>query len=109
MNFSVKMPECNLCDYTCGDDFNMQRHLKSVHGNQKFPCNQCDSVFNRRDHLKEHIQLKHGTLGPKLSNVFNVTTKQQISLIWLDMLKQPMKLKSSLVITVIKNLVEKIN
>ena len=66
MNFSVKMPRCNLCGYTCGDNFNMDRHLKSLYGNQKFPCNFCGSEFNRKDSLKEHIQLKHGALGPKL-------------------------------------------
>ena len=60
------MARYNLCDYTGGDNFNMQRHLDSVHGNQKFPCNLCGSTFNRKDSLKNHIQLKHGSLGPKL-------------------------------------------
>ena len=63
MNFSAIMPRCNLCDYVSGNPSNMQRHLKSVHGNQQFPCKLCD---NDNDSLKGNIQLKHGSLGPKL-------------------------------------------
>ena len=66
MNFSATMPRFNLCEYVTGDPSHMQRHLKSVDGNQQFPCKLCDSVFNRHDSLKNHIQLKHGHLGPKL-------------------------------------------
>ena len=85
----------------------MQRHLDSVHGNQKFPCNFCGSEFNWKDHLKEHIQLKHGTLGPKLFQCLQCDYQAR-NLIWLDMLKQPMELKSSLVSFVTKYLEEEI-
>ena len=66
MSFAAIMTKCNLCDYSCGDPSNVRSHMKYVHGIEKFPCNLCDSVFEWKESLKKHIQMKHGESGPQI-------------------------------------------
>ena len=59
-NFAGKMARCPICEYKSGDPSNLARHVATVHGDTSLKCPHCESVYNRQDHLNEHIKAKHG-------------------------------------------------
>ena len=54
-----KMFKCSVCDTSFTAKSSMLRHTKS-HNQIKFQCVHCKKDFNRRDHLADHVQKKHG-------------------------------------------------
>ena len=69
-----KKEKCPKCDKVLVGKSNLSRHLKEVHFLSKldtdkvtdpvygFICEQCDSKYKRKDHLKTHIEEKHSEL-----------------------------------------------
>eukprot|EP00186_Timspurckia_oligopyrenoides_P003846 CAMPEP_0182445708 /NCGR_PEP_ID=MMETSP1172-20130603/3738_1 /TAXON_ID=708627 /ORGANISM="Timspurckia oligopyrenoides, Strain CCMP3278" /LENGTH=460 /DNA_ID=CAMNT_0024641523 /DNA_START=234 /DNA_END=1616 /DNA_ORIENTATION=- len=51
---------CEICGRSFAQKFNMQRHVASVHdNNRQFPCDQCELVFKLRNHLIVHRRAVH--------------------------------------------------
>ena len=52
------MPSTQNLYPECGNDFvqkrNLDRHIRSVHVVQGFPCEHCGKLFNRSDNLAKH-------------------------------------------------------
>jgi hypothetical protein len=38
---------------------NFQRHMKSTHGKERYPCVRCEKSYNRRDNLIAHVRRSH--------------------------------------------------
>jgi DNA-directed RNA polymerase subunit RPC12/RpoP len=45
---------CNICGKTVDRQFDLQRHINTVHSKESYNCKLCDKTFNRRDNLKKH-------------------------------------------------------
>ena len=57
--------ECENCDYTCSQKFNLKRHVASVHkGNKPFKCEVCDYNSSQKGHLKQHVASVHEIKKP---------------------------------------------
>lgn len=53
-----KLHLCSVCGYRCIYAKDLRRHMYS-HGDEKFPCGQCSSVFSRPHKLAAHQRVKH--------------------------------------------------
>lgn len=51
---------CLKCDFHTAIRQRMSRHLFWHTGNKPFNCSYCEHRTNRKDHLQQHIKLKHG-------------------------------------------------
>ena len=67
-----KKEKCPECEQVLVGKSSLSRHLKEIHFLSKldtdkitdpvygFICDQCDSKYKRKDHLKMHIESQHG-------------------------------------------------
>ena len=51
--------ECDYCDYSAPKKTTLERHISSVHLNEKVECPECHKNFSKHK-LKEHLKLVHG-------------------------------------------------
>ena len=49
--------QCNQCESTFDQKFNLNKHIASVHGQKKIKCSNSDMEFNREDNLRRRIQV----------------------------------------------------
>ena len=56
-NLPVKCPECGL---VLSQSRNLKRHFQVCHQATVYPCDLCNSSYNRFDNLQKHIRDKHG-------------------------------------------------
>lgn len=54
---------CEVCGATFATQSGRARHVRVIHGEQRFECDRCDVTFSRCDVLKNHISSVH--LGVK--------------------------------------------
>ena len=45
---------CLQCSSKFKQSFNLTKHIKSVHTQDEFLCDQCASLYGRRDNLEKH-------------------------------------------------------
>ena len=50
---------CNQCGKIFSSSSHLNRHTKSVHEGNKYPCDECNFAAARADTLREHIQVIH--------------------------------------------------
>jgi len=51
---------CDHCDYSCGREGNLNKHIRTVHLKQKaFHCGQCNKSFGQTSNLNDHIRTVH--------------------------------------------------
>ena len=50
---------CLQCSSKFKQNFNLTKHIKSVHTQEEFQCDQCASSFGRKDNLEKHKRRKH--------------------------------------------------
>ena len=50
---------CTQCDYKAKQNRCLQTHLKSVHKGQAFQCNQCEYKATQKTNLKNHKKSVH--------------------------------------------------
>ena len=50
---------CDQCDYQASHQSNLTTHIKSVHEGVRFLCNQCDYQASQQANLTTHIKSKH--------------------------------------------------
>ena len=51
--------ECRECSSKFKQNFNLTKHIKSVHTQDEFQCGECTSSFKRVDDLTKHKRRKH--------------------------------------------------
>ena len=52
--------KCSKCDYKCGSNADLQKHIKAVHDKIKdFKCNKCDYECSGNSNLQKHIKMVH--------------------------------------------------
>ncbi len=49
--------QCDTCSKTFGRQFDLQRHIDTVHGTTCFVCDKCDRQFNRKDNFLTHSRI----------------------------------------------------
>ena len=54
-----QMFPCMQCEYKTAWKGDLQKHIKSVHEGQKFPCPQCEYKATWKGNLKTHIKSVH--------------------------------------------------
>ena len=50
---------CNLCDYKCNDERDLEHHIQDIHKVTKLACNICQQVFSSLTNLNDHKKKKH--------------------------------------------------
>lgn len=50
---------CKECGKNFSSDYNLKRHIKSVHHNAKYPCNFCGTTYSYPFSLTDHIKKIH--------------------------------------------------
>ena len=50
---------CRLCGKVFQGKQSVQRHIKSVHDGEKFPCTQCDYKATYKGHIQTHMKSLH--------------------------------------------------
>ena len=51
--------KCPDCDASFINRSGMNRHMRSVHGEKKYSCEQCNFVASRKDVLLRHVRHAH--------------------------------------------------
>ena len=61
-----KFYPCASCEQTFTSKYNMQRHVKNVHGEKKpkHKCTLCDATFNQKGNIKRHMAVVHDGVKP---------------------------------------------
>ena len=54
---------CKHCHNVGKDHSKLNRHMKSVHSNERFTCTFCDKILSRKDKLTEHMRRMHSYLN----------------------------------------------
>ena len=57
--FKSNIHNCLECSSKFKQKFNLTRHIKSLHTQDKLQCNQCDYSSGRKDVLEKHKRRKH--------------------------------------------------
>jgi hypothetical protein len=56
----IKDYECDLCEYKCSQNSNLQQHIKIVHDKSKdYECDKCEFKCSINSHLQTHIKMVH--------------------------------------------------
>ena len=50
---------CGECGKSLSSAVGLDQHLSTVHGAYQFPCEICNLMFKRRDHVRNHIKRVH--------------------------------------------------
>ena len=50
---------CDLCDYKCTDEKDLEHHIQAIHKVTKLACNICQQVFSSLTNLNDHKKKKH--------------------------------------------------
>ena len=53
------------CDLQTTLMSNLKEHIKSKHGGEKYPCDQCDQIFNLKGSLRNHRIYRHIGINTK--------------------------------------------
>ena len=60
VHLKIKDLKCNLCEYTCSDNANLHRHIKAIHSKIKnFECKDCEYKCSNNSDLQKHIKQVH--------------------------------------------------
>ncbi|XP_050315995.1 zinc finger protein 184-like isoform X2 [Anthonomus grandis grandis] len=60
---------CSKCGRVCNGRSSLSVHMKTVHGEAQFICDQCPRMFKHIQYLKKHVQVHHtGTKTEKPSS-----------------------------------------
>ena len=54
MHGNVKYP-CDQCEYAATQKTSLKRHIESVHCKITYPCDYCEYVATQKSALKRHI------------------------------------------------------
>ena len=44
--------KCKICDFSCGTDFLLKKHISENHSNEEFTCNECEYKSKSISQLK---------------------------------------------------------
>lgn len=50
---------CGECGRSLANQWGLDQHISTVHGERNFPCTKCEYSFKRRDHLANHYKKIH--------------------------------------------------
>ena len=53
---------CDQCDYKANLKHHLKKYIESRHGNVTYSCDQCEYKLIQRSNLKQHIESRHGNL-----------------------------------------------
>jgi len=68
---------CVECNRSLSNEWTLEQHIQTVHGERIFNCKSCNKAFKRRDHLLNHIKTIHKGLKPcKKCNVVFVNKEE---------------------------------
>ncbi|XP_041369170.1 uncharacterized protein LOC121383300 isoform X6 [Gigantopelta aegis] len=68
---------CGICHKTFTDPRNFRRHQRSIHEKQKYPCDLCGRVFNRKDILFQHLRSNIHRISDGISEKQFSSTEQK--------------------------------
>jgi hypothetical protein len=51
--------KCDFCDYTCGGNGDLRKHLEALHDYKEWRCQKCNDFFMRKSLLNKHMVEKH--------------------------------------------------
>ena len=62
--------KCNICEYSCSEKSNMNKHIRAVHeGKGKSKCKICNKIFFSKSNMIYHMKSVHE--GKKAKKAFN--------------------------------------
>ena len=68
---------CVECNRSLSNEWTLEQHIQTVHGERIFNCKNCNKKFKRRDHLLNHIKTIHKGLKPcKKCNVVFINKEE---------------------------------
>ena len=68
---------CVECNRSLSNEWTLEQHIQTVHGERIFNCKNCNKKFKRRDHLLNHIKTIHKGLKPcKKCNVVFISKEE---------------------------------
>jgi len=68
---------CVECNRSLSNEWTLEQHIQTVHGERIFNCKSCNKKFKRRDHLLNHIKTIHKGLKPcKKCNVVFINKEE---------------------------------
>ena len=65
-NSTITIPgsfQCQECEKTFSENYNLKRHVDIIHGGIKYKCQQCPKVYTSNENLKIHVKNTHEGLG----------------------------------------------
>ena len=65
---------CGICGRQFTNNFNLNRHMKSIHDQTQHMCTICGRTYKRQDDLKTHIRRSHSQSLPKVPATRTATT-----------------------------------
>ena len=52
--------KCDICDYSCSQKSNMNKHVKSVHAGKKpLKCDMCEFSCSQRSSVNRHVERRN--------------------------------------------------
>ena len=58
VHLGIRYP-CQQCDYMFKKKDDLKRHVQTIHEGIRYPCDKCDFIATQRGHLYKHIRAKH--------------------------------------------------
>ena len=78
--------KCTHCDQYFQHRYNMLRHVRTKHGNEKYDCEHCNSSFTQKTNLVRHLKncrnkrsLEDGDMGTPIKRIKSTETASPIS------------------------------
>ena len=76
-----KTLKCKICNTIFSTNWNLSRHLSSVHeGKKPFQCSFCGALFSTKVHMKAHITKVHEGNHPHECQICNATFQRKCTL-----------------------------
>lgn len=52
----IRKVKCSLCDYEAKNDYEMKKHRKAMHAEERLYCDQCSYSSSRRTNFQSHME-----------------------------------------------------